>query len=200
MIMGGALCCGCAYMAFAGFGGPARQLVHASPDKVYSAFSESFSNVEQSGIVKSESGPVAYQVEVEKVADRSIDVVWDISGDEAGHLHLGFAPDGKGNTMVTGTVKADAQKIRDTLGYSAASFPTGSSFAMDAGLSTMLADAAKKIEDGEPIGAFGKRIDVSDGDWSRTGRNYAEEARQREATRPIVNPDADARKYLHHDY
>lgn len=64
----------------------------------------------------------------------------------------------------------------------------------------MLVDAVKKIEEGMPLGKFGKRIDVSNGDWSSSGHNYADEARQRAATRALIDPDADARRYLHRGY
>jgi hypothetical protein len=199
MMMGGAACCACAYLAFAGFGGPVHQQVHAPPERVYSAFSETFANAEQSGIAEAEPGhPVAYQVLVDKVADKSIDVTWTIEGKEAGRLHLGFEPEGAGGTMITGTIDADTQKIRDTFHGSSGAFPSSSAFAMNAGLSTMLAEAAGKIENGEPLGSFGKRMDVSNG--GQVGRpsnsSYADRTRQRAATRPMLDPNADAARYL----
>jgi hypothetical protein len=200
MLIGGPLVCVCAYMALGGFGGPAGQVVHASPDKTYSAFADSFSDIEQSGIVESKGGPVAYQIEVNRVRDKSIDVVWEISGEKAGHLRLGFAPQGQNDTYVSGTMIADSQKIRDTLGYSTAGFPDAPAFVMNVGLKSILSDAAKKIEDGMPLDKFGKRIAVSNGDRSASGRNYADEARQRAATQPMLDPDADARRYLHRGY
>lgn len=195
-MMGGALCCGCAYMAFAGFGGPVHQVVHAPPGQVYSAFSESFANAEQSGIAEAEPGhPVAYQIDVDKVVDKSIDLTWTIEGKEAGRLHLGFEPDGEGDTKVTGLINADTQKIRDTFHGSSGAFPSSSAFVMNAGLSTMLAEAAQKIEKGEPLGSFG-RMDISDRGYGQSTSRYADRARQRAATRPMLDPNAEAARYL----
>jgi hypothetical protein len=190
--------CGCACMGYWGLGGPAGQVVHAAPDKVYSAFEDGFSDAEQSGVVQANGQSVAYQIEVEKVRNKSIDVIYEISGEKVGHLHLGFAPEGQGDTMVTGTIVANAQKIHETLGYSTTGFPD--SPVVDLGLAPMLSDAAKKIEEGMPLGKFGKRIDASNGDCGSSCRNYADEARQRAATRPMVDPDADARRYLRPSY
>jgi hypothetical protein len=185
-------------LAFAGFGAPVHQAVQAPPDRVYSAFSETFANAEQSGIAEAEPGhPVAYQVLVDKVVDKSIDVTWTIEGKEAGRLHLGFEPEGAGGTMITGTIKADTQKIRDTFHGSSGAFPSSSAFVMNAGLSTMLAEAADKIEKGEPLGSFGRRTDISErGQVGRPSSSYADRARQRAATRPMLDPGADAARYL----
>lgn len=201
MGVGGALCCACAYMAYANFGGAVHQRVHASPHQVYEAFAESFSDAEQGGVTEPRVGEsVQYEVKLDEVRDKSIDLRFTLDAKEAGRLHLDFAPDGDDQTMITGTVDADQHLIYDKLGSHAGSIPNSPALAFNLGLKSMLEKAAEKIEKGEPLGRAIDGFEMRHEEYSDSARRAAEYRRQREATEPMVDPDAAARRYLNQRY
>jgi hypothetical protein len=193
VVFGVPLICACAYVAFAGLGRPAEEVVHAPPAKVYSAFADAFSDTEQSGVTEVHGQSVAYQITVDEVEDKSIDVVWEIAGEKAGHLRLGFAPNGENDTTVTGSITADAQKMDEIFRHGSSGVGDTPAFVMNVGLRSALSDAGKKIEDGIPLAKWGQRVDSAN-------ERSADEARHRAATKPMIDPDAEARRYLHQGY
>jgi hypothetical protein len=195
------LACGCAYVAYDHMAGPPTQLVHASPDAVYSAFSDAASDLEQGGTVEQGNGQyVAYQVIVDKVPGKSIDASWLIGGNEAGHLHLDFSAADQGATRVAGKVDFDKEKFRDAFRGHGEIYKVMPLVQEDWELRTALRTAAEKIEAGKAIASFSIQPGTPENDWSPAQQRAYSSQQMRNATKPMIDPAADARKAMGRSY
>jgi hypothetical protein len=201
-MIGCACCAGAGYYAVAG-GPDATQIVHKDPISVYSAMAAGLDNAEETGMITNGAGNMlSYEIKVHKTAGKAIDVNLTIDNEAAGEAHFGFTPaKGGTETVMTGDIDVDqhvlSRAFAGTPNDRIAEIPD---FAYRVALHKVLADVAEKIEAGDPVlnlksSASDAAIPSAAG-MSGSPDRWEQRRRQAMATRPMTDPNADARKYL----
>jgi hypothetical protein len=189
---------GAGWLAGSYYGAEAQQLVHKSPSDTYDGVSHAIDNLRSSGTTHFAGGtPMPYEIRVEHVADQQLLVHLVFNGREGATTELVFAPkdDGK-DTLVTGKVHADRAVLREAL---AGSSSARLAYAPDWMLNLLmvrplLQQVGQQIEQGQEVQVAGP----SEAEWelslSPDQQRDVQEWRQYDASRPSVDPDADAAK------
>jgi hypothetical protein len=186
----------------------AQQVVHKDPAAVYAAFDSAFGDAVEQG----NSGPAAEDGQVntiERIPNKSLDLKVMMDGRQAVRMKFGFEPtNGGAETLLTGDIDVDQDLLRASMRKkhgSDVALPNIPDFAFKMIMQKLLTEAANDIEHGEPLSGASRSLAMArepQESTDPTERRFEEEWKQREATRPVsnaapmVDPDADARKYL----
>jgi hypothetical protein len=187
----------------------AEQIVHKDPAAVYAAFDSAFSDAVDAG----NSGSAAENGQtstIEREPNKSLELKAMMDGKQAIRMRFGFEPvNGGAETRLTGDIEVDQDTLRAGMRKRSGedvALPNIPSFAFKMVMQKLLTEAANHIEHGEPLDgarhslAMASRPQNDSTDPSE--RRFQAEWKQRQATAPsttgapMLDPDADARKYM----
>lgn len=191
---------GVGYAAGAYYGAEAQQLVHKSPDETYEGVSHALDNMPQRGTTQLEGGkPVPFELRVDRELDKQLVVHVLFDGREGGRTEIDFAPTGDGkDTMVTAKAHGERAVLAHALaGTSKARLAYAPDWMLNLlAVRPLLQKVAQQIESGEQAEIPG----MTEADWEASlppdQQRQIQEYRQYDASRPTVDPDADAQHYL----
>jgi hypothetical protein len=179
-------------------GADATQVFHEKPDVVYDAFVTAWSSTNNDSI-----GEVPVEVETEKTPNQKLDVKVLINHEMATEVHFAFTPQKDGaETLVKANVSVDQAVMRKAFAgtESGARFANVPDFAYRMAMQRMLEKWASRVDSGMPMTdgyatAFAKPSEV-DPDYAVQESRYEQRRKQEKASEPMVDPDANARRYL----
>lgn len=193
---------GAGYAAGAYYGSDAEQIVHKKPEDVQAAIEQLVAN-RQAGTMELEDGKeLPYELKLDDHAPGEPLVVHlSINGRDAvdTHIRLTAQADGAGTLMAV-NVKSDHSVLREVLAGSAkAKLAYAPDWVLNLTARPVLKKLAEQMESGEPlgdpIGGF-----QTQADWESSlpadKQKEMQEWRQYDASRPTLDPSADARRYL----
>ena len=167
---------GAGYAGGSYYGADAEQLVHKTPDEVRDAVEES---ADRSGTMNLEGGrPVPYETKVDRADDGSLVVRVMMDGRQAAITNVAFVPqDGGKATLIAVKIHTDHAVLRDTLaGTSKAQIEAGDA----------VADPMQGVQsDADREAALPPDKQKQEQEW-----------RQYDASRPMTNPDEDAKRFM----
>ena len=183
------------------YGSDARQVVHKNPEVVYAAVARAIDTGERRGTMQIESVKVPYEVEVDRVPDERLVVRLMMNGRQGGEGQIGFAPENGGkDTLMTLKVHTDHKVIGEAFaGTSKAKLAFAPDWLLNLAAKTLLQQVAEQIEQGALV-ANPAQAYLSQADWEASlppeKQREVQEWRQYEASKPMVDPSADAKRYL----
>ena len=198
------VCAGSAALIGCSLGGhDAEQVVHKDPATVYAAIDSAFSAIADQGNngLAAERGQVTT---IERLENKSLDLKTSIGGKQALHIRFGFEP-GKiaSETRLTGDWEIDQQVLRDSVRKEGGevAMPNLPGFVLDAAMKKLLSEMATKIDAGEPLDTSSHSAlamtsspqSLPASDWER---RYRDQQAQRQASAPMMDPDAAARNFM----
>jgi hypothetical protein len=191
---------GAGWIAGSYYGAQAQQLVHKSPDETYEGVSHALDNMPQSGTTQFDGGkPVPFELRVDRQLDRQLIVHVLFAGREAGSTQIDFAPQNGGkDTMITAKAHGERAVLTDALaGTSKARLAYAPDWMLNIlTVRPLLQQLAQQIETGQQAEIPG----MSQADWESSlppdQQREVQQYRQYEASRPTVDPDADAQRYM----
>ena len=196
---------GAAYVAGSIYGRDCEQLVRKSPVVTYAAVEESLNGVQQSGTTSFDGGtPMAYELKIDRTPDRGLVLKLFFGGKQGVEADMDFVPENDGkDTLVIAKIHGDHTVLRTALaGTSKARLAYAPDWMLNFAMQPVLKQLGQQIEEGGAVGnAFqGWSPAQAEANWeSRLTPEQREEVaagRQYDATRPAVDPNADARNYL----
>ena len=188
---------GIGWVAGSYYGADAQQLVRKNPDTTYEGVSHALDNVPEKGTSEVDGKSVQYEVWVEREPDRQLIVHVLFGGREGGRAEIGFAPQGK-DTVITAKAHGDRAVLSDAFaGTSKARLAYAPDWMLNLlTVRPLLQQLAQQIEAGQPAAIPG----MSEAEWeARLPADQQQQLqawRQYDASRPSVDPDADARNYM----
>jgi hypothetical protein len=192
---------GASYAGGSYYGADAEQLVHKDPDVVRDAVEQAVSD--RSGTLDIEGGkPLPYETRVERADDGSLVVRLMVDGRQAAQTDVAFDPrNGGHDTLMKVKVHTDHAVLRDALaGTSKARLAYAPDWMLNVTARPVLTQLALKIEKGEAIGDAMHGFQ-SQADWEASlppdKQRQVQAWRQYDASRPMVDPNADADKFMH---
>jgi hypothetical protein len=198
--------CGLAVLALGGCGlagsHDADQIVKKDPETVYAALDSAFSDAISEGNngAAAEHGQVTT---IDRDPGKSLDLKVMIQGRQAVRMRFGVEPaNGGADTRLTGDIDVDQAVLRESIreqGGDDAKLPAIPSFAFDMAMKKVVAEIGQKIEAGEPLNGSRSTLAMAttpEPSPSASESRWEQSRRQEAATKPMVDPDADARKYL----
>lgn len=211
-LIAGCMCAGGAgFWALGGGGADAEAMVNKPPKAVYAAVADAFAYAETSQDIPGADGSnVTFQVLVEREPGERIETTLLVGGEEAGRVEFTFAAEeGGAATKMTGDIDVDEAVLQkhfhDGPNEDVANIPD---FAFDLAMKAALRDMADKIENGVPLDSAGDSLadlrmqqrqgaptDMNE-QMAQASRRYAEQEKMRQATRPMMDPNAAAREYV----
>ena len=198
----GPILTGCGYAAGAYYGADAEQVVRKSPDAVQSAIEQVVANRE-SGTFEPEGGkPIPYQLKLDDHAlGEPLVVRMTMNGHEGVVAHIRLTPQANGEaTLMAVQVHTDHAVLRDALaGSSKAKLAYAPDWMLNLTAKPVLQKLAEQIESGEALGDPMQGFQ-SEADWESSlpqdQQKKVQEWRQYDASRPMTDPSADAKRYL----
>ena len=194
---------GTGYLAGSIYGRDAELLVHKSPSDTYAAVESTLDNMSPTGMTHFEGGtPTPYEIKVDHALDQSLQLHLLFNGREGATAQFDFAPkdDGK-DTLVTVHMHGDHSVLRTALaGTDKARLAYAPDWMLNLAAKPVLKQLALQIEQGE-ASPFAAMIEgEAEAQWENNltdeQKNDMAEWRQYDATRPAVDPNADAQKYI----
>lgn len=193
---------GVGYAAGQAYGADSEELVHKSPGVTYAAVEQALENVPPSGQTFFEGGkPTRYELRLDRVADQHLRISLSFAGQEAAEANLDFVPENGGrDTRIVARIKSDHTVLRTALaGTDKARLAYAPDWMLNLTARPVLKQLAMQIEQGSPAN-LGWTPGQGQAQWEANlnaeQRETVSEARQYEATRPAVDPDADAQQYM----
>jgi hypothetical protein len=191
---------GAGWFAGSYYGASAQQLVHKSPDDTYEGISQAIDAMPQSGTTNIEGGkPVPFEVHVDRALDKQLIVHLLFAGREGARAQIDFTPEDDGkDTVVTVRAHGERAVLSDTLaGTSRARLAYAPDWMLNLlTVRPLLRQWAEQIESGKAVEVPG----MNEADWESSlpadQQREVQEYRQYDASRPTVDPDADAQRYL----
>ena len=193
---------GTGYLAGSYYGSDAEQVVHKSPEVTYAGVEQALSHVRPSGTTFFEGGAqIPYELKVEPTAGERLVVTLTFNGQQGAQADINFVPrnDGK-DTLVTAKIHADHSVLRTALaGTDKARLAYAPDWMLNLTLKPILKQLAEQIEQGQNATVQGMTEADAEAQWesnlSDDQKQQLSEWRQYDATRPVVDPNADARNY-----
>jgi hypothetical protein len=192
---------GAGYAAGSFYGADAEQLVHKSPSVTYAAVEQALANVSASGTTFFDGGtPMPYELKVDRTVDQKLVVRLFFNGKQGAQAELTFTPQDEGKaTLVAARVHGDRSVLRTALaGTSKARLAYAPDWMLNLSAKPVLKQLADQIEEGETAD-LGLTAGEAQAQWesnlSEEQRQQVAEWRQYEATRPAVDPNADAQQH-----
>jgi len=193
---------GAGYAAGSYYGSEAEQLVHKSPSVTYAAVEQALDNMRQSGTTSFEGGtPVPFELHVERTLDQKLVLTLLFDGKQGAEADIDFSPrDGGASTLIATRIHADRSVLRPVLaGTSKARLAYAPDWMLNLTFKPVLQQLATQIEQGQTASFDGLSEGEAEARWESNltteQREEVSQYQQYEATRPAVDPDADARRY-----
>jgi hypothetical protein len=196
---------GAGYLAGSAYGRDAEQIVHKSPSVTYAAVEQALANMRQSGTTSFDGGtPVSYELKIDRTPDQKLVLDLMFNGQKGAEADLDFTPrnDGK-DTLMTAKIHANYAVLRPALaGTNKARLAYAPNWMLNLSVQPVLQQLASQIEQGGNAGDAFQGWSPASGQaqWesnlSAEQRQQVGEWQQYEATRPTVDPDADARRFM----
>jgi hypothetical protein len=193
---------GAGYAAGSYYGSNAEQLVHKSPSITYAAVEQALDNMRQSGTTSFDGGtPVPYELHVERTLDQKLVLTLLFDGKKGAEADIEFSPrDGGATTLIATRIHADRSVLRPVLaGTSKARLAYAPDWMLNLTFKPVLQQLATQIEQGQAASFEGLSEGEAEARWESNltaeQRDEVSQYQQYEATRPAVDPDADARRY-----
>jgi len=194
---------GTGYLAGSIYGRDAEQVVHKSPSDTYAAVEAALENIRPSGTTFFEGGtPMPYEIKVDRALDQSLQLHLFFNGREGATAEFDFAPrnDGK-DTLVTVHMHGDHSVLRTALaGTDKARLAYAPDWMLNLAARPLLQQVASQVEQGELTAFNGMTEGEAEAQWENSlsdeQRQQLSEYRQYDATRPAVDPNADAQNYM----
>jgi hypothetical protein len=191
---------GIGYVAGSYYGADAEQLVHKSPDVVQAALEQAVSD--RTGTMQLEGGkPVPYETKVDEGADGHLTVHVLMDGKQGAETDVSITPQNGGqDTLVAVKVHADHAVLREALaGTSKAKLAYAPDWMFNLTMRPVLQKLAQQIEEGAALGDPMQGFQ-SEAEWEASlppdQEKRLQDWRQYEASRPMVDPNADAQRYM----
>ena len=191
------------YIAGSYYGADAEQLVHKGPSMTYAGVENALSGMRQSGTTSFEGGtPVPYELRIAHELDRSLVVTLFFDGRQGAEADIAFIPQNDGrDTLVTARVHGNREVLRPALaGTSKAKLAYAPDWMLNLAMKPLLTQLAGQIEHGETASIEGMTTADAEAQWEAKltpeQREQVGEWRQYQATRPAVDPSADAKHAL----
>lgn len=181
----------------------AEQVIRKDPGAVFDAFVDAFAASQAGSMTR--FGPAAalgYEVKLDKTRDEKLDVTVLLNKAKASEVHFTFTPqNGGAETLVTADVAVDQAVMREAFaGTPQEKLSQVPDLAYRVGMQRMLKEWAERIEDGLPLAEGAESWMEPEHEPSPAmaaqERRWEEQERRQAATKPMVDPGADARKYL----
>jgi hypothetical protein len=181
------------------YGSDAEQLVHKKPTQTYAAVEAALGNVRQSGTTSFDGGtPVPYELHIDRTLDQRLIVTLLFAGQEGAEADIDFTPrDNGASTLIATHILAERSVLRPVLaGTSKARLAYAPDWMLNLTFKPVLQQLAGQIEKGEIARFDGMSEGEAQAQWesnlSDEQRGEVAQWRQYDATRPAVDPDADA--------
>jgi len=193
------------YAAGSYYGADAEQLVHKGPSVTYAAVENALAGMRQNGTTFFEGGkPVPYEVRIDRTLNQRLFITLLFDGRQGATADLEFTPRDDGSaTLVTARIHGDRAVLRTALaGTSQAKLAYAPDWMLNLTAKPVLQQLAEQVErDGDAGLAFqGWSPSDAEAQWESNltddQRQQVSEWRQYEATRPAVDPNADAQRYM----
>jgi len=190
---------GAGYATGSVYGRDAEQLVHKNPAVTYAAFDQAVANVRESGTTFFDGGtPMPYEIKVDRSLDQRLVVTILFAGREGARAELDFVPaDGGKDTLIVTRMQGNSAVLRSALaGTSRSRLAYAPDWMLNLAAKPTLQQLAAQIDaNGEAAFGEGEPADAAT-QWQNNltddQRNQMQEWQQYDATRPSVDPDADA--------
>ena len=194
---------GTGYLAGSIYGRDAEQLVHKSPSDTYAAVEATLDNMRPTGTTSFEGGtPMPYEIKVDHALDQSLQLHLFFNGQEGATAEFDFSPrnDGK-DTLVTVHMHGDHSVLRTALaGTDKARLAYAPDWMLNLAAKPLLQQLQLQIEQGEASPFAGMSEGEAEAQWENNltdeQKNDVAAWRQYDATRPAVDPNADAQNYM----
>ena len=192
-------------------GGGGAQVVHKDPTTVATAFTAAFEQGAMGGASQfSDQWHGGMQTFVERTGDSKLDVITKFDNVTATAAHFIFTPaDGGKATQVAATVSVDQAVMHKAFeGTPRAQVGALPQAAFDAGMRRQIAKYAERIEAGGPLNLASEGWMTGSGEppeefyegmapeMRAEVRQHDEEERMQNVTAPMVDPNADAARYM----
>ena len=196
---------GAGYAAGSYYGADAEQLVHKGPSVTYAAVETALAGMRQNGTTFFEGGkPVPYEIRIDRTLDQRLFITLYFDGRQGGTADLEFTPrEGGSATLVTARIHGDRSVLRTALaGTSQAKLAYAPDWMLNLTAKPVLRQLAEQVErDGDAaLAVRGWSPSDPEAQWesnlSDEERQQVSQWRQYEATRPAVDPNADAQRYM----
>jgi hypothetical protein len=192
---------GAGYIAGIIYGADAEQLVHKSPSVTYAAVEQALANVRSRGTTFFDGGqPIPYELKIDRTLDQKLVVSLFLAGMEGAEAELTFTPqnDGK-DTLIATRIHGDRSVLRTALaGTNKARLAYAPDWMLNLSAKPLLKQLADQIEQGGTAD-LGLTEGEAQAQWesnlSDSDRQKLAKWRQYDATRPSVDPSADAEQH-----
>ena len=178
----------------------ATQIVRKPPATVYADVSSAIAVSPLTGTMRLEGGkPVPYRVRVDRTPGERLVLHLMLDGREAGQIDVAFTPENGGEaTLMTARVGSVGKVIREELaGTDKAKLGYAPDWVFNFGMGGTLKELAAQIEKGtlmdQPTRSF---MGGAAGEMSAEERAQREAWHQYDATRPEIDPSAEAEGYI----
>jgi len=193
---------GAGYAAGSYYGSDVEQVVRKSPSITYAAVEQALDNMRQSGTTSFEGGtPVPFELHVERTLDQKLVLTLLFDGKKGAEADIEFSPrDGGATTLIATRIHADRSVLRPVLaGTSKARLAYAPDWMLNLTFKPVLQQLSTQIEQGQAASFDGLSEGEAEARWESNltaeQRDEVSQYQQYEATRPAVDPDADARRY-----
>jgi hypothetical protein len=191
---------GTGYAAGSYFGADAEQVVHKSPSVTYAGIEQALAGVSESGTTSFEGGaPTPYTLAIDHTLNQRLVIRLSFAGRTGAEADLDFTPqDGGQATLITAQIHGERDVLRAALaGTSRAKLAYAPDWMLNLSFRPVLQQLAAQIEQGQPA-SLGLTEGEAEAQWES---NLSDEQRanlaawrQYDATRPAVDPSADAQR------
>jgi len=191
---------GAGYVAGSFYGADVEQVVHKKPSITYAGFERALDNVRQSGTTFFEGGtPVPYEIKIDRTLDQKLLVTLLFAGRQGAEAELVFTPrNGGDETLITTRIHGERSVLRTALaGTSRARLAYAPDWMLNLSFRPVLRQLAGQIEAGDEadLGLTPGEVQARwESSLSEEERRQVADWRQYDATRPAVDPVADAKR------
>jgi hypothetical protein len=191
---------GSGYAAGSYYGADAEQIVHKSPSLTYAGVEEALAGVSESGTTSFDGGtPMLYALSIDRTLDQQLVVRLSFAGRSGAEADLTFTPqNGGADTLVRARIHGERDVLQAALaGTSRAKLAYAPDWMLNLAFRPLLQQLAGQIEEGRHAD-LGLTPGEAEAQWesnlSDEQRSGLAAWRQYDATRPAVDPNADAER------
>jgi hypothetical protein len=194
---------GAGYLAGSYYGSDAEQVVHKSPSVTYASVEQALGNVPTTGKTFFPGGtPIPYEMRVDHSPDQRLVVTLLFNGQQGAQADITLTPQHDGrDTLITTKIHTDHSVMRAVLaGTDKARLAYAPDWMLNLTMKPVLRQIADQIEQGQAATFQGMTEGEAETQWESQlndeQREDVAEWRKYDATRPAVNPDADAEQHM----
>ena len=191
---------GVGYAAGSYYGADAEQLVRKSPDVVQAAVEQAVTD--RAGTMQLDNGrAVPYETKVDEPAAGQLVIHVLMDGKQSAQADVSLTPQNDGqSTLIAFKVHADRSVLREELaGTSKEKLAYAPDWMLNLTMHPVLQKLAEQIEKGDALGDPMQGFQ-SEADWESSlppeKQKQVQDWRQYEASKPMVDPNADAQRYM----